>query len=42
VNLLINTNDNFSAGKSGATLLLDFSQPKLSGLEQREATDADS
>lgn len=42
VNLLINTNDNFSTGKSGAALLLDFSQPKLSGLEQREATDADS
>lgn len=33
---IINTNDNFSTGKSGAALLLDFSQLKLSGLESGE------
>ena len=42
VNLLINTNDNFSTGKSGAALLLDFSQLKLSGLKQGEAMGIDS
>lgn len=45
VNLLINTNYNFSTGKAASqaqSSLPGYSQPELAGLEQREITHRDA